>query len=269
MDEISKNRDREKLRPGMGLPHGESVERDDDRPLSGSPSSLETAVSSVITQSFPDRRLLVLLALERNGRAHLLDDEERNVLDLARPHLGAALQSSAALNDVLTRIGDEAAEFEREWNAAGADSPPRSTRPAIRRDRPAVPRRAQPAIRQVAYAAAVVAAVTLTVFLVGDRSPSTVVMVGSEEMKEVDQVSISGRTVWEDYEGGMLAEPREEPPTEIYFAGIIDILMTYTIRKKMEHSYKVFRTTGEEEVSSVNPIAYHERFCKFLNEIIK
>ncbi|PRP75966.1 hypothetical protein PROFUN_01682 [Planoprotostelium fungivorum] len=52
-----------------------------------------------------------------------------------------------------------------------------------------------------------------------------------------------------------------------YFIGIIDILMLYSIRKKMEHSYKSFRYSSDE-ISSVNPKDYANRFLNFIHDVV-
>ena len=76
-----------------------------------------------------------------------------------------------------------------------------------------------------------------------------------------------GVTRWEQEEGGMRSTDDNGNPTgDIYFVAIIDILMLYTIRKRMEHSYKSLRFDGE--VSSVNPAAYCQRFIAFVESIV-
>lgn len=53
---------------------------------------------------------------------------------------------------------------------------------------------------------------------------------------------------------------------EIYFVGVIDILMLYSTRKKLERSYKTLRFEGE--VSTSNPTYYGKRFEKFIRSIV-
>jgi 1-phosphatidylinositol-4-phosphate 5-kinase len=77
-----------------------------------------------------------------------------------------------------------------------------------------------------------------------------------------------GVTRWEQEEGGMRGTNEDGNHTgEIYFIAIIDILMLYTIRKRVEHNYKSLRFDGE--VSSVNPTAYSQRFVAFVESIVK
>jgi len=49
---------------------------------------------------------------------------------------------------------------------------------------------------------------------------------------------------------------------EIYYFGIIDILVEYNVKKKIEHSYKTKFETAE--ISSVDPITYARRFKRFI-----
>jgi 1-phosphatidylinositol-4-phosphate 5-kinase len=56
-----------------------------------------------------------------------------------------------------------------------------------------------------------------------------------------------------------------EAAGERYFLGVIDILMLYTRRKKLERVWKTF--TDGEGASSQPPPDYASRFCKFLDSI--
>ena len=67
-------------------------------------------------------------------------------------------------------------------------------------------------------------------------------------------------------DGGMRSIGKDE----YYFVGIIDILMLYTLRKRMEHSYKILAYRAKaDDVSSVNPHDYSQRFQKFMASIIE
>lgn len=75
-----------------------------------------------------DRSVFVLYALDRAGRADLLDADELARLTEARPVLDALVAALPALALVATRIGREAAEFEAAWQGAlAADALPAST----------------------------------------------------------------------------------------------------------------------------------------------
>jgi len=50
---------------------------------------------------------------------------------------------------------------------------------------------------------------------------------------------------------------------EIYFFGIIDILVEYNVKKKIEHSYKTNKYQAAE-ISSVDPVSYGRRFKRFI-----
>jgi len=52
-----------------------------------------------------------------------------------------------------------------------------------------------------------------------------------------------------------------------YFIGIIDILMLYSLRKKLEHAYKSIRYSTSD-ISSIKPPAYAERFLEFIRDIV-
>uniref|UniRef100_A0A6B2L0V3 PIPK domain-containing protein n=1 Tax=Arcella intermedia TaxID=1963864 RepID=A0A6B2L0V3_9EUKA len=64
---------------------------------------------------------------------------------------------------------------------------------------------------------------------------------------------------FQDYFGGVKAHGREE----IYFIGIIDVLIEYAAKKKVEHLLKFIAYAGAE-VSVVEPEFYRERFNKFV-----
>ncbi len=121
------------------------------------------------------RCLLVLLALDRAGRADTLDAADRARLDTARPALTALVAAVPALDHVLARIADEAADFEAAWNATPAAAPadarhldrsPRDRAPA----RPPVRRAARMAWRAVALTAVVVFAVASGLLVQRDRA---------------------------------------------------------------------------------------------------
>jgi len=60
---------------------------------------------------------------------------------------------------------------------------------------------------------------------------------------------------------------REDGAEEIYYIGIIDILIEYAAKKKVEHILKWIAYAGEE-VSVVEPEFYKQRFDKFIRELV-
>jgi len=75
-------------------------------------------------------------------------------------------------------------------------------------------------------------------------------------------------SVFQQDDGGMLGLTETgEPMDEHYFVGIIDILMLYTLRKKVEHTYKSLRF-AKDEISSVDPLSYSKRFQHFVHDTI-
>lgn len=63
----------------------------------------------------PDRRLLVLYALEQDGRVDLLAREERKALDAARDEIAEAVDAIPVLEDIIEQIQEEGSDFETVW----------------------------------------------------------------------------------------------------------------------------------------------------------
>lgn len=182
MADRSEYRDRDESRLGSGAPG----QPDPGQQADPSGRLAAPGASGPEAARFPDGRLLVLQALDRCGRGRFLDHEERQALEAARPRLEEALRASAALDDVLTRIADDAAEFERVWHEATAGAA-REERPAVRRMRDAARPPLRPVLlRRFAAAAALAGAIVISVLLVGDRRPASEVITGREGMTEVD-----------------------------------------------------------------------------------
>lgn len=79
--------------------------------------------------------------------------------------------------------------------------------------------------------------------------------------------SIQFQSIFEREEGGVRG--RKEDGTlldEYYYIGIIDVLMLYSVRKKVEHAYKSV-VSGGGEISSVEPAEYASRFVKFISDV--
>jgi len=60
---------------------------------------------------------------------------------------------------------------------------------------------------------------------------------------------------------------RPDGVTEVYYIGIIDILVQYVAKKKIEHLVKSIAYSGDE-VSVVNPLFYSNRFFDFITALI-
>ena len=78
--------------------------------------AVRAAVRTDLDARVPDRRLLVLHALETSGRADMLTPPEHAELEAARAELVAAVQAHPALADVLHDVEACCADFEACWN---------------------------------------------------------------------------------------------------------------------------------------------------------
>ncbi|KAH3746133.1 phosphatidylinositol-4-phosphate 5-kinase [Pelomyxa schiedti] len=89
-----------------------------------------------------------------------------------------------------------------------------------------------------------------------------------EMIPQLDSPPVISSSLFTSDRGGMMGYDEKGHPTrEFYFVGIIDILMRYTMRKSLEHSYKTLRYGNLGEVSSVNPPDYATRFVKFITDV--
>ncbi|KAK5576732.1 hypothetical protein RB653_007876 [Dictyostelium firmibasis] len=86
----------------------------------------------------------------------------------------------------------------------------------------------------------------------------------NSSVKENEEIYISA---FQQDEGGIKSHGGDAE--EHYFLGIIDILMLYSLRKKVEHTYKTLKFGTKQEISSVSPDEYSERFQEFLSTIIE
>lgn len=68
-----------------------------------------------LQRHLPDRRLLVLYALDDDGHGDLLTPEEAEALEAARDEIADAVEAIPALRRVVKRIQDERADFETVW----------------------------------------------------------------------------------------------------------------------------------------------------------
>ncbi|KYQ89435.1 putative phosphatidylinositol phosphate kinase [Tieghemostelium lacteum] len=68
-----------------------------------------------------------------------------------------------------------------------------------------------------------------------------------------------------ELDGSVYSKSKEE----IYYLGVIDILVEYTFSKKLAHFIKTIRYGKEQEISTVSPNEYAIRFQKFMESIIE
>eukprot|EP01125_Pyxidicula_operculata_P012927 TRINITY_DN4256_c0_g1_i4.p1 TRINITY_DN4256_c0_g1~~TRINITY_DN4256_c0_g1_i4.p1 ORF type:complete len:469 (-),score=119.42 TRINITY_DN4256_c0_g1_i4:124-1530(-) len=71
---------------------------------------------------------------------------------------------------------------------------------------------------------------------------------------------------FQKYHNGMVGKT-PEGRSEVYYVGIIDVLIKYAAKKKMEHFVKSFAYAGEE-VSVVAPNFYKDRFYRFISDLV-
>lgn len=84
---------------------------------------MEQAVAEKMRESVPDRRLLVLYALEQDDHRGLLSTQEQMALDEARGDIERAIRNHPALEDVVARIQEEHADFNATWEAGPVEAP--------------------------------------------------------------------------------------------------------------------------------------------------
>jgi len=76
---------------------------------------VRTQLRQRFEEQISDRRLLVLYALDQEGRDDVLTAEERAALEAARDDIAEAIEAIPALGQVVDRIQDERADFEAVW----------------------------------------------------------------------------------------------------------------------------------------------------------
>lgn len=140
-----------------------------------------------LQEHLPDRRLLVLYALEEEGYGNILTSDERDALDAARDDISKAIEAVPALANVIEHIQDERADFEAVWaQHRGSES---ATTTAEREDRaprqPSRTREEQTMRRwtwRLAVTALLIGAAVLAVFYgPGDPSRTTVTVADGEQ----------------------------------------------------------------------------------------
>jgi len=151
-----------------------------------------------LQERLPDRRLLVLYALDQEGRSDALTHDERKALDAARDDIAEAIEAVPALNRVVERIQEERADFETVW-AQHQDEARAGTADSERRSRPARDERSprQPARSRekegerrwtwrLTVAALLIGAAVLAIFYGPGEASRTTVTAGADEQRVVE-----------------------------------------------------------------------------------
>lgn len=144
-----------------------------------------------------DRRLLVLYALDQEGRDEALTTEEKAALDAARDDIAAAIDAIPALERVVERIQNERADFEAIWeqhqapdsvDASAEERPRRAERDERPPQRPASSR--EDTDRRWAWrltvAALLIGAAALAVFYGPEEASRTTVTAEANEQQVVE-----------------------------------------------------------------------------------
>lgn len=76
---------------------------------------VQSTLRQRLQERISDRRLLVLYALDQEGRDDALTTEEKAALDAARDDIAAAVDAFPALERVVERIQNERTDFEAIW----------------------------------------------------------------------------------------------------------------------------------------------------------
>jgi ferric-dicitrate binding protein FerR (iron transport regulator) len=147
----------------------------------------------------PDRRLLVLYALDAAGRGDVLSADEQADLDRTRVAIEAALDAHPGLGDAVARIQEDQDAFEAAWTAHYATQEKVAQEPSDREsprrsaDRVARSPRTQrdgiPAQRWAWRAGALAAVAVLAVvgvLLFSDHPAQTVIVTGADEVRRVE-----------------------------------------------------------------------------------
>lgn len=150
-----------------------------------------------LQERLPDRRLLVLYALEQEGQRDVLTDQEQAALDAARGDIADAIDALPALERVVHRIQEERNDFKAVWQqhrgeaqseAAGAESahaPERKERAPRRRSRTRSSK-PHPWVWRLAVAALLVGAAVLAVMYGPQDSSRTTVAVADDEERVIE-----------------------------------------------------------------------------------
>jgi ferric-dicitrate binding protein FerR (iron transport regulator) len=151
-----------------------------------------------LQERLPDRRLLVLYALEQEGRTGALTPEEQDALDAARDEIAEATEAVPALERVVERIQDERADFETVWaqhqeearvGAEAAERRPRPDRDERSPRRPAQSREKKAGRRwawRLTVAALLIGAAVLAIFYGPGEASRTTVTAGADEQRVVE-----------------------------------------------------------------------------------
>lgn len=149
-----------------------------------------------LQKHLPDRRLLVLYALEQEGYRDALTPREKGALDASRDDLEQAFEDVPALERVVERIQEERADFEAVWEqhegtASVELSPSPESAPARRSDRAPRPpgsrdRTTRRWTRRLAVAALLLGIAALALWFGPQEEARTTVEVRAGEQRVVE-----------------------------------------------------------------------------------
>lgn len=151
-----------------------------------------------LKDQLPDRRLLVLYALEQDGREDALTTAEKEVLDAARNDITEAIEALPAIDRVVDRIQDERADFEAVWEqhqeavsvgAAAREGRSHSEREQRAPRQPARSRKENVERRwswRLAVAVLLIGAAVLATFYGPGTASRTTVTAGADEQRVVE-----------------------------------------------------------------------------------
>lgn len=141
-----------------------------------------------LENQLPDRRLLVLYALEQEGHGEALTADERQALEAARADLVQAIDAIPGLERVVERIQDERADFDaawrRHWDDEASTSQPSPDDRSPRRSRQRDPRRRWG--QRLAIAVLLVGVAVAAVFFGWPDASQTTVEVADNEQRIVE-----------------------------------------------------------------------------------
>lgn len=153
---------------------------------------VRVALRERIDARVPDRRLLVLYALDDAGHSDVLSADERAELAAVRSDIEAALEHHPGLNAVVDRIQEDQEAFESAWRAHVPEQTTPAREPASSRtDRDPRPSQAQrtPSARRWRWRAAALALVALlavvSVMVFSGDEGQKVVATGADEIQQI------------------------------------------------------------------------------------
>lgn len=152
-------------------------------------NAVRQALRGRLERALPDRRLLILHALDESEYGDVLDEAERAAVREARPALEEMLEEHPALVHVFDDVRDAAEDFEEVWAAHFEASRRRSLSPASDRAPVTSRGRRRGSLRWIwraAAAVAVAAFVGIVAFLAIRNGEQVTVTVAEGELRTVE-----------------------------------------------------------------------------------